>query len=153
MSPRHLMRLFTWNLRSESQIKLVITRLFAADIVTFTDHLLYSVYQSTSKQPHHGELSRLHLWYRTGQGKRCARCPISLGNPLITLLAGQLLVLLQNRRLQTWRPLFAQTRKTILLSDHPPTKPLPKSRLRPEEQDECLSITEPFRCVLRGFLV
>ncbi|KAL8786364.1 MAG: hypothetical protein Q9213_002861, partial [Squamulea squamosa] len=66
---------------------------------------------------------------------------------------GQLLLLLQNRRLPTRRPLFAQTRQTLLQPDDPPAQPVPKPGLRPQEQDEPEPAAEPFRCVLRGFLV
>lgn len=66
---------------------------------------------------------------------------------------GQLLLLLQDWRMPPRRPLFAQTRQAFLLPNHPPTKPLPEPGLRSEEQDEPVTITEPFRCFLRGFLV
>lgn len=60
----------------------------------------------------------------------------------LTLSAGQLLLLLQNRRLSTWRPLFAQTRETFLQPDRPPAEPVPKSSIRPEEQAERIADAE-----------
>lgn len=138
----------------ESKIAVATARLLTADTIISTSVLPNRFYESTSQQPlQHGELPRIHLRYRTGQGKQCAQYPTSSRNSLITPLAGQLLILLQNRCLPAWRPLFAQTRQTILFSNHSPTKPLPKSRLRPEEQNERFSTTEPLRCILRGLLV
>lgn len=49
--------------------------------------------------------------------------------------------------------MLAKTRQTFVLPDHPVTEPLPEPRLRPQEQDEPITITKPLRRLLRGFLV
>ena len=61
---------------------------------------------------------------------------------------GQLLLLLQNRRLPPRRSLFTQARQTLLLANHPPTQPVPKPSLRPQEQDERQPAAEPLRRLL-----
>lgn len=54
--------------------------------------------------------------------------PINLPTEL-TPSPGQLLLLLQNRRLPARRPLLTQTCQTVLLADDSPAQPLPKSGL------------------------
>src|SRR3712207_8962788 len=49
---------------------------------------------------------------------------------------GQLLLLLQDRRLPPRRPLLAKARQTFILADDPPAQPVPKPGVRPQEQDE-----------------
>merc|ERR1712137_381308 len=64
----------------------------------------------------HGQLPRLHLRYRAGQG--------------------QLLLLLQDWRLPSRRPLLQKTRQAVVLADYPAAQPLPEPGVRPQEQDE-----------------
>ena len=61
------------------------------------------------------------------------RCPQALK---LTPSAGQLLLLLQNRRLPPWRSLFTKTCQALLLANHPSPEPIPEPRLRPKKQDE-----------------
>lgn len=92
--------------------------------------------------------------FGTEQDKVCNSLPPTLSkNFSNNIFPGQLLLLLQNRCLPPRRPLFAQTRQTLLLANDPPPQPLPEPRLRPKEQDEPLAAAEPLRCLLRGFLV
>ena len=87
----------------------------------------------TTVSRNHGQLLSLHIRYRTRQG--------------------QLLILLQDRRLPSRRPLLAKTRQTFLLANHTPTKSIPEPSIRPEEQDESFAAAESFRRLLRGLLV
>lgn len=108
-----------------------------------TSPLPFTSYPCPRRYPHqppspqrtidHGQLPRIHLRYRAGQG--------------------QLLLLLQDRRMPTRRPLLAETRQAVLLADHPDAQHVPKPRLRPEEQDEPESAAEPLRRLLRGRVV
>lgn len=98
-----------------------------------------------------GQLSRVHLRYRTRQGK--SPLQIHFLTTRLTFAPGQLLLLLQDRRLSSRRSLFAKTCQAQLQSNHPPTQPLPEPCLRPQEQDESLTTPESFRCLLRGLLV
>lgn len=49
---------------------------------------------------------------------------------------GQLLLLLQNRRLPPRRPLLTQTCQALLLANDPHAQPVPKPSLRPQESHE-----------------
>jgi hypothetical protein len=98
-------------------------------------HSTYTPYPSIfpSSDCNHGQLPRLHLRYRAGQG--------------------QLLLLLQNRRLPSRRPLLAQTRQALVQPDHPAPEPVPEPGVRPEEQDEPAADADALRRLLRGYLV
>jgi hypothetical protein len=77
---------------------------------------------------------------------RCAFLIVSnyaLNLRLTSSLTGQLLLLLQNWRMPSRRPLLAQTCQTLILANHPPPQPLPKSRIRPQGQHEPSTTAEP----------
>lgn len=79
--------------------------------------------------------------FGTEQDKVSSRVP-STAVLMLTLKPGQLLVLLQDRRVPPRRPLFTQTCQALLLSNHPSPEPVSEPRVRPEEQDERFSATE-----------
>jgi hypothetical protein len=81
----------------------------------------------------HGQLPRVHLRHGARQG--------------------QLLLLLQDWRLPSRRPLLAQTRQAVVQPDDPAPEPVPEPGLRPEEQDEPAANADAFRRLLRGHLV
>lgn len=68
-------------------------------------------------------------------------------------ITGQLLLLLQNRRMPSRRPLLAQTCQALILANHPPPQLVPEPGIRPQEQDEPATTPKPLRRLLRGFLV
>ena len=53
-----------------------------------------------------------------------------------------MLFLLQDRRMQTRRPLLEKTCQALVLADDPSPEPLPESRLPTEQQDERLAAAE-----------
>lgn len=60
---------------------------------------------------------------------------------------------LENRRLPPRRPLLPQTRQALLLPNDPHAKPLPEPSLRSQEPHEPLAAAEPFRRILRRYMV
>ena len=87
----------------------------------------------TKTHRRNGELPRLHL--RNGARQ------------------GQLLLLLQDRRLPSRRPLLAKARQALVLADDPPAQPVPEPGVRPQEQDEPAADADALRRLLRGHLV
>lgn len=61
---------------------------------------------------------------------------------------GQLLVLLQDWRMQTRRSLLEKTCKALVLADDPAAEPISEPSVPGEQQDECLPDAESLRCLL-----
>jgi len=77
---------------------------------------------------------------------RCAFSILSnhaLNLRLTSCLSGQLLLLLQNWRMPSRRPLLAQTCQALILANHPPPQPLPEPRIRSQGQHEPPTTAEP----------
>merc|ERR1712070_1212525 len=63
------------------------------------------------------------------------------------------LLLLQDRRMQTRRPLFAKACQALIFPDGPHAEPLPESGIRQQVAHEPCPAAKPLRRLLRGYLV